>query len=302
MICRILPDKDMPIDKYGNRADIITDSTSIISRMNLGRAYESYLGAVSRDNRSNLINYFAHKYNTNFLGSITGKDIEYIQKYLRGLYSLINPDMVEYLDSLNKEQVFLHFTEIVKDNLYIYYPPDNEYNIIDVIDNIEHSEYKPINDTVTYRDELGNIVETKEKIRIGQLYIMVLEKIANTYSAVSSSKVNNFGFPVKGTNFDKYKYPHSLTPTKTLGETETRILTSFMPPEGIADLFDITLNPIAHKFLIKNILESNKAFNTSFNIDREVVPYGNTKSLAILQHIFMAAGFNFTYTPEDTQS
>jgi len=302
VICRILPDKDMPVDKHGNRADIITDSTSIISRMNLGRAYESYLGAVSRDNRNNLINYFAHKYNANFLGSITGKDVEYIYKYLRGLYNLINPDMVEYIDTLTQEQIFKHFKEIVEDNLYIYYPPDNEYNITDVIDNIEHSVYKPLNDKVSYRDELGNIVETNEDIRIGQLYIMVLEKIANTYSAVSSSKVNNFGFPVKGTNFDKHKYPHSLTPTKTLGETETRILTSFMPPEGIADLFDITLNPIAHKFLIKSILESNIAFNTSFNIDREVVPYGNTKSLSILQHIFTASGFEYIYTPEDSQS
>lgn len=292
----------MPVDKNGNRADIITDSTSIISRMNLGRAYEGYLGAVCRDCRQYLTTYFSSKYDNNFLDKITTADLAYIDSYLKGLYGLINPEMLEYINGLTKDQLFLHFKTVITDNLYLYYPTDNEHNIIDVIDNIENSIYKPLNDKVTYRDELGNIVETKENIRIGQLYIMLLEKIANTYSAVSSSKVNNFGFPVKGTNHDKHKYPHSLTPTKTLGETETRIFTSFMPPEGIADLIDITLNPVSHKLLIKSILESDKAFDTDYDIDRNVSQYGNTKSLAILGHIFNAAGFTYQYKEENSES
>ena len=152
-----------------------------------------------------------------------------------------------------------------------------------------------MNDKVTYVDELGRTVETVENIRIGQLYFMLLEKIGNSYSAVSSSKVNNFGFPIKGTNYDKFKYPHSLTPTKTMGETEVRIETALANPEMVADMFDINLNPISHKFLIKNILESDKAFDPNFNIDRSIVEYGNTKSLAILQHIFNANGIELGY-------
>jgi len=46
----------MPVDELGNRADIITDNYATISRMNLGRSYEMYLGSVSRDNRHRLIN------------------------------------------------------------------------------------------------------------------------------------------------------------------------------------------------------------------------------------------------------
>lgn len=296
VICRILPDECMPVDKNGNRADIITDSAATISRMNLGRAYESYLGSVSRDNKQRLINYFTCKYGSDFLNKITKEDITYFYNYIKGLYSLINPDMVEFIDSLNEQELFNHLKEVVTDNLYIYYPTDNEYNITDVIENIEKSIYKPLNDKVTYIDELGNKVETKENIRIGQLYFMVLEKIANSYSAVSSSKVNNFGFPIKGTNHDKYKYPHALTPTKTLGETEVRILTSLGGnPELIADLIDITLNPISHKLMIKNILESNTAFNPNFNIDRSIVEYGQTRSLMILKHILNAAGMDYAY-------
>jgi hypothetical protein len=63
----------------------------------------------------------------------------------------------------------------------------------------------------------------------------------------------------------------------------------------IADMFDINLNPISHKFLIKHILESENAFDPNFNIDRTIVEYGNTKSLGILQHVFNANGMELTY-------
>lgn len=127
--------------------------------------------------------------------------------------------MLEFIESLNSKELFNYLKEIAVDSFYIYYLPNNEYNITDVIENIEKSIYIPLNDKVTYTDELGNKVETKENIRIGQLYFMILEKIANTYSAVSSNKINNFEFSIKCTSYDKYKYLHSLTPTKTLGET-----------------------------------------------------------------------------------
>lgn len=285
----------MPIDKNGNRAEVITDNGSTISRMNIGRTYEAYLGALSRDNKQRLMSHFVNKYGDNFIGSINSDDLSFFKDYIRGLYSIINVDMVEFIDSLTPDELFNHLKEVIFDNLYLYYPTDNENNICDVIEAFEGTPYKPTMDKVTYVDDLGNRVETVEDVRIGQLYIMVLEKIANTYSAVSSSKVNNFGFPIKGTNVDKTRYPHSLTPTKTLGETEVRILTSFASPELVADLIDITLNPISHKLLVKGILEGDASFNKSFNIDRSVVEYGQTRSLMILKHISNAFGFDFTY-------
>lgn len=295
VICKILPDEMMPIDKNGNRAEVITDSAATISRMNLGRAYEAYLGAVSRDNRQRLITYFTQRHGQDFLTKINDEDLKYFFTYIRGLYALINPDMVEFIDGLNQDELHNHLVEVITKNLYIYYPTDNDYNIVDVIDSIESTKYKPLHDKVTYVDELGRKVETVENIRVGQLYFMLLEKIGNSYSATSSSKVNNFGFPIKGTNYDKFKYPHALTPTKIMGETEVRIGVALASPEMIADIFDINLNPISHKFLIKHILESPNAFDPNFNIDRSIVKYGNTKSLAILQHIFNASGMELSF-------
>lgn len=301
VICRVLPDHMMPRDELGNVVDVITDSMSTISRMNLGRAYQAFFGATSRDERQRFINRFKNKYGDDFLYKMNTEDFAYVRSHLLSLYSKINPDMEEFITSLNEEELFAHFKRIVENILAIYYPPDNDYNVTDVIDSIEASEHKPHLGKLTYVDELGNRVTTDENIRVGQLYFMFLEKIANNYSGVSSSKVNNFGFPVKGTNLDKFKYPHSLTPTKTLGETEERILQSFAPPEVIADMIDITLNPISHKLLIKGILESPTGFDPNFNIDREKVEYGQTKSLMILKHIFNAFGMDFVHEEESNE-
>lgn len=63
--------------------------------------------------------------------------IEVARTYLRELYALINSDMTGFLDSLNHEELRHHVLEVLNEALYIYYPCDNERNIIDVISDIE---------------------------------------------------------------------------------------------------------------------------------------------------------------------
>lgn len=284
----------MPVDENGVRADVIADNTSTISRMNLGRAYESYLGACSRDNRTRLINYFVPKYGQS-VEAVSDADLEYFRNYVTGMYELINPDMVEFLEGLDSDGLRDHLHSVLYEDLYIYFPPDNAINIVDVIRRLEKTPYKPHLGKVSYMDDLGNYVTSEENIRMGKLYFLVLEKIANDYSAVSSSRVNNFGFPIRTNNrIDKFKYPHSLAPTKTLGETEVRIITSYTPPETIAELVDQNLSLTTHKQIIKKILESEVAFDGNLHLDRTANPYGNSKSLAVLKHMFNASGFDFT--------
>lgn len=291
VICRVLPDSMMPVDSLGNRADVITDPSSTISRMNLGRAYEHYMGALTRDNRLRL------KGILNGMGAeeLTSLDIDKGIQFLRGLYSYINSDMIEFIDSLDEEGKRQHLHRCLTDDMYLYYPPDNENNIVDVISALEKSDYKPHLGKVNYIDELGKEVTTIDDVRIGRMYIMVLDKIANNYSAVSSAKVNSFNFPIKGGGMDRYKYPHSLTPTTTLSETEVRIFSSFADPSLIGELIDLALNPVSHKLLIRNILEKEEPFSTDFDIDRSVDDYGQTKSLMLLKHIFNASGFDLKY-------
>lgn len=299
VVCLILPDDQMPVDELGNVADVIGDSASTISRMTIGRADEAYMGALSRDNRKRIIDHLQAEYGPNFLTTMPEEGYQWARNYLRELYSIINSEMVEFIDSLNPEEMRYHLHEIVTHQLSIFYPPDNENNITDVIQKFETTRYKPHLGKVSYVDGMGRRVTTIEDIRMGELYMMFLEKIANTYSAVSSSKVNNFGFPVKGTNLDKVKYPHSLTPGKLLAETENRINVSYLGYKAVAEMMDLALNPNAHKALYRKMLESEVPFTNRFSINRDDIPYGDTKSLQILKHIFAAAGFCIASTGDN---
>lgn len=299
VICRVLPDKDMPVDELGNRADVIADDTSTNSRMNPGRVYQHYMGALSRDNHHRLQSVLFGKYGNITTGEQLEKvDVDSTIQYLRGLYSHINSEMVTFIDSLNEEERANHVCDCVVNGINFYYPPDNENIFVDVISGLEQSEYKPHLGKIVYTNEAGVSVKSRDDIRIGRTYMMVLEKIANDYSSVSSARVNSFNFPIKTSNLDKYKYPHSLTPTKTLGETEVRILESFADPVTVAELMDLSLNPISHKLLVKGIIESDKAYDPDFNIDRADLDYGQTRSLMLMKHIFNAYGFDFGFEEE----
>lgn len=298
VVCLILPDNQMPVDELGNVADVISDDSSTISRMNLGRSYEGYLGAMSRDNRHRLVKHLTETYGANFINTMPAAGYDYARKYIREIYEIINHEGVDFIDSLDAEEFREHLKKNLKEELYLFYPPDNEKNIVDVLDHFELTSYKPHLGKVTYTDGMGRRVTTKEDIRMLRMYVMFLEKIGNTYSAVSSSKVNNFGFPVKGTNLDKVKYPHSLTPGKILAETENRILRSYAGAKAVADMMDLALNPNTHKALYRSILESNVAFTNRYHINRNDIKYGETKSLQILKHIFAATGFCIANTEE----
>lgn len=300
--CLILPDNQMPVDKYGNVADVMSDPNSTVSRMNNARAYEAYTGAASRDNWMRLRQTYTQRYGPEFVEAMTDEQLEEIRAYLVGFHRLINSESENFYLSLNSEELRADLRKCKSFGyLSIYYPPDNERNVTDVIDDMDKTIYAPLYDTVTYVNGKGETHTTVQPVRMGVMYMMFLEKIANTYSAVSSSKVNNFGFPVKGTNVDKFRYPHSLTPTKLPGETEKRIFASFLNAEGPAEIQDLAMNPNSHKALYRHALESDKAFDVDYNIDREANPYDQTKSLQLLHHVFTAAGFDFEHREDNTQ-
>lgn len=303
VICKILKDEDMPTDEMGNRADVIVDFASTVSRMNISRTYEAYFGAVARDNRQRLINYYKSKTNTtnikHLISSLTKEDIEYGVTFIENLYALFSTRMYKFLKNMTEEEKYTHLVSILQDQLYLYFPPDNEIRVTDAITAIENSVYKPHYGPVTYTDNSGVRVKTKKNIRIGNFYLMFLEKIADSYMAVSSAKINNFSFPIKPSASDRNKAPHALTPARTKGETETRIVASYMDKEAVAELFDLNNNPISHKLLVKKILESDKVINIKDPVDRNAISYGQGKPLMIMKHLFNAAGMDFEYVPED---
>jgi hypothetical protein len=305
VICSILPDDHMPVDAAGNRADVIVDQGSTISRMNISRTYEAYFGGLARDTRNKIIESCAQSLNitpqtllSNPEAFITEKEVQYVQTYLHGLYKLFSIRMSKFIEELSFDKMRLYLLDILKNQLSFYIPTDNEITVVDAIKAIEQSPYKPIRDYIKYKDFYGRDCVVRSKTQIGNFYIMFLDKIADSYMAVSSSRVNNFGFPIKVSPNEKNKFPHSQTPVRSLGETETRIMVSYSSPIAVAEMYDLNTNPTSHKLAVSKILQSDKLTRIENIVDRKDITYGNTRPLAILKHLFNCAGMNFRYIPE----
>lgn len=289
----------MPVYPGTNvRAELIVGGiTETVSRMNPGRIFEGYMGAANRDNRLRLINHFHSKYGSNYLNKINLEDIYFVRDFLKGYYSMINPRMVNYLMSFNDTQLENHVYEVLEEALYMEFPTDNIYNVMDVIECIDQTSYAPYYDNISYI-RLGRKVTSDQPVRICRSYFMLLDRTARDFLAVSSSKVNAYLMPVKGSSSRKHEHQHAQTPITSLSETETAILAGFSP-ELLAEVYDLSLNSHSHRELSRNILEEGGKFNKGFDIDRQAIPYGGSMPLKLLKHTFRCAGIVFEYSDDD---
>lgn len=297
VICSVIPDEDMPVDEWGVRAEVVADGlTATINRKNLGRLYEAYFGALARDNQTRIRERLRAKYGDQYKYMMQQEDADEIIQYLRTMFTYINLDTVAFYDSLAEpEDRMAHARDIVEDWIYIYYPPNNGFRASKVIKSLEKTPYKPNHGKVTFRDGLGRMVTSKDNVRIGRVYIIHLDRTGRDYSAVSSAKVNSYLLPIKGGEFDKYSYPHSQTPATPFSETEGRMSEGYATGEFTAEMFDLTHNLTSHELVTRNFLENEKLFDMEFNIDRNIVPYGNTRPIGFAKHILGASGLVFKY-------
>ena len=304
VICHIEKPENMPVDSDGNRADIIQDSLSIAHRSNSGKLYEHYIGSAARD-VSKKVRYIlgVEKTNTvlalNKISNLNQNLIDNAYNYILNFFKLISEKQyLFYRDQVLGEDRLKYLADVVDRGVYIYYPTDNQYEPLNIIRNIE-KEYPPVYGPVTYVGYSGQKVTTLSNIRIGPMYIMLLEKIADDWSSVSSGTLNVHGVLSPTTKSEKYRYPFRNTSVKSVGESEGRILNSYCKKETIAEMFDRNGNILVHKHIYKGILESNTPTNIDVCVDRELYSLGSTKALQLYKHMAMCSGYMPVYEPEE---
>ncbi len=180
---------------------------------------------------------------------------------------------------------------------FIYQPTDNEVDLITTVRNIE-KYYKPTYGPVQYIGPSGQRVVTKNKVRIGSMYFMLLEKIGDTWSALSSGKLQHHGILSKINKGDRHLQPTRAQPVRGAGEAETRILASYVGKKAVAEIFDRNNNPTIQKEIVKNILNAADPFNIPKLIDREAFKYGGAKPIQLVNHIAACQGWKFVYNKE----
>lgn len=302
VICHIAEPHEMPTDENGNRADIVMDPNSIISRMNLGCMYEQYINSASRDVALKITNDIGVSKNEKVLATklanmdISGSEmIERSWNYLMGYYKILSPAMyVWFTDGEYKGKRTDHLAEIIKKGIYLYLPPDNSPESEDMIKELERY-YRPLYGPVSYVGNSGNRVMTKKPVRIGSVYMLLLEKTGDDWTAVSSGKLQHFGVLSQVTNSDKYSQPSRNQAIRALGESEVRIYTAYAGSKITADILDRNNNPKTHQAILESILTAEKPTNIHSAVNRRLLPIGGSKPLGLVKHMLLVSGMRFVY-------
>jgi len=300
VITKIEEPHNMPVDADGNRADIVMDSGSVVSRMNIGRLYEQYIGGACVSVQKKLKEMLGFDRNASINESLVtdvlstnGVLFNQVKDYLFGFYQICSPKQYEYCIKGSVEEQLVHLTSCISDKVYLYMPTDNAPETSDIIRQLEQ-HYPQCYGPVEYG--IGNTkIITDEPIRVAPLYMLMLEKIGDEWSSVSSAKLHHFGILASRTKSDKTTKPYRHTPVRTIGETEGRIYVSYCGREAAAEMMDRSNSPVTHRHIVENILKADKPTDIQHVIDRDKVPLGNCKSLQLIKHILLCSGTKMAY-------
>ncbi len=304
VICEIREPHEMPMDKDGVRAEVVMDDGSTVSRMNIGRLYEQFMGSSCLKLQSLIKEIFGieknKKYSRETIEGIIVDSPNYslARERLLTFYGMVLDKMFIHFDKLTQDEMMEHLANVIENGVYLYSPPDNQKDLTDVVEKI-HNEFNPTYDVVTMIDDFGKTIVTENKVRIAPVYMMLLEKIADTWSAVSSGNLQHFGVLSPTTKAEKYAYPFKNSAVRTVGETEGRLHSAYGGRMAVAEIMDRNNNPLAHRSVVWNIMNAPKPGYIENAVDRSVVEFGGAKPLQLLNHITICSGWKFKYTEEE---
>lgn len=293
----------MPVDSAGNRADIIMDPSSIPSRMNIGRPYEQYFNAISRQGKrivSNMINNRdVDVIEDNEIDSIFSHILELTRIFGTEQYDFYSKADIDTKREIIKETIEKELHLIYKFNKWFTEPPREAYEIVlDVQDTI----YEPPLGKVTYNDLHGKPKVSETDILIAPVYTILLGRTAENYLSTASPKVNHFGFVIGVSNNAKHNAPWRNNPVRTISETEGRLYVAYAKsPVGPAELSDRAKSVPTHRHIYENILKADQPTNIHRVVDRNKIPYGEDSANVLVNNILAAAGVELEYVHDSNK-
>lgn len=310
VICHIAKPEEMPLAANGVRADIVMDGASTVNRMNLGRFYEQYINCASHDIVLRITKELEvdprDKSLMVKLAALEKKEPERFNNvwdYLMGYYRILSPARMypwftstdpNVRDRYKMPRVF-HLTEIIRNQaIYLYLPPENEAEMDRCVPAIE-KYYQPTYGPVSYIGYSGRRVTTRQPVRIGSVYIILLEKIGDDWTAVSSGKWQHYGVLSQITNADKHLHPTRQQAVRAWGEAEIRNLLTFVGAWMTAEILDRNNNPRTHYQIVQNILATDTPTNIYSIVDRKQIPLGGAKPVQLVKHLLECYGARFVY-------
>lgn len=289
---------EMPVREDGVRADIIMDSIPTFNRMNFGRAYEHYIAGASRDLQLRLRDMLClnkgQRVTEEYLRNVDPEIMSAIWLRISNYLACFGTMQHEWFQNLNEEQLYEYLTVSINDKLRVFKPTDNEYGASEIIRNIEQVE-PPVYDKVTYIGNTGVRKAINDKVRIGILNIMLLDKIADDWSSSTSARLQMFGILSANTKSEKFSNPYKSVPGRVIGVTEGRLEASYAGTEAVAERIDRANSPVTRRTVYWNLMTDPSPLPANV-VDRREVPLGHAKNVQMAKHMFLCSGVKPVYT------
>ena len=303
--CLIMEDEDMPVDINGVRAEAIFDPNATNNRMNYGRGYEQFLSAACVNMGTivrNLLNVNVNmeKYKIQKAVREAAPDVkEACFTHLQNFYNMTVPEQqAKWYASLSQADKEEDLAYIAKESVSLHFPPSNPVYLPQMVEDIRKHYPVPVG-PVKYRGFSGNIVETKVPVAIGSVYCILLEKVGDDWSAVSTSKTQHNGVITHISPEDKNTTPTKEQATRVIGETELRMMLSYVGGEFSAEMHDRSSSPTTRQQVARTILKAPYPTRIAKVTDRNVNPLGYSKPLQLFREVAHCAGWEFVYRPFD---
>lgn len=279
-----MPREILPDGSYGVVADLIQDPDGTNRRMNFSRLFQQYFNASQVATVRQMRNIIKPRTEQSYMEAY---------QYLLGWFDIVSPRYAAIIRSRYDHRPFTFVENVdVEDGFRYWLPTDNNVVYIDAVRELR-KRYPAHIGPIEYFGMSGKMVRTKTDVLIGGIYVMLLEKIGNTQTAVSSGRVQHYGVLAKVSALDKYTMPGRQSPGRIIGETEARLIAAFCGGNVVSELFDQTNNIRAHSFICETVLRADIPTNIVAAIDRRLVPWDGGRALCLVKHFLECQGSRF---------
>lgn len=272
----IVPDEEMPIDKNGNRADVIFGPRAPVARLDLGQNYEQEINACSRD----LSKWVKDNYNK------LSNDV--IWERLYRYYCAANTKFHLHDSLYTKKFIDDHILKVFNEGIYLIaetISEDQQVELIERIHDVIMAELTP----VTYRQSNGKYVTTKDDMLIGGCQYIVLDNTWISNIAVSMSPLQHHGLLAGSSRLSRTAYPARTHATVNFSETEVRLFASLVGPDVMAEFMALANNIDLHKALVKSLIKSDKPSTIEDIEGRENIKT-SSRNVELIRHFLLCFG------------
>jgi hypothetical protein len=314
VICEVVDPEEMPLDSKGNRADIIMDQNSLINRAIPSAVFEQYINASSREAYQAILamtgtNKDMYREVAQIhLEALPEHVINTTYQYLLDYYHIVSKEMYAWWEKGligtsygDKIEYLAEIIEKGKDTQQVgkWLPVNHQEMTQDIILNLEKSVYRPTRGPVRIRDADGNYVYTIDDVLIGSCYVILLEKIADDWSAVNSAKTQVHGVIAPLTRGDKFTSPVREQGVRGIGEAEGRNTVNNIGARFTAELMDRNGSPRTHRAICETILTHDTPSNIDSLVDRREIPFGSAVPDLLIKHMLQVGGIKFVHKEYD---